>query len=356
MLRARDDAAAAPRQPKPSKRAEPPRAARQARAELQGDAGAAGDCRRDRGAGAGAGGAEPALADPELYRSDPQAVKAANCAMPRSRSCCCNCLRGGRSWRARQRDRRRPAEVDGRRVQTIYFAVRERPVARRRSGETSISEKRVARGCWCSRSRLPAVAAELRLRRAPDARQAACAHRCHLHRSVSRRLPDALCRPVSSGQAIDGSVGGFRYLIGAGSWFVNARYAHFPTFTCVGHAAMMTGAHPYVSGIVSNRWWDRARTEVYCVDDERYRVWVPPRQPGQAHGTAASAQHHGRRRAEARYQRRGEGRDARAQGPRGDPDGRACAGPQHLVRRWGWALDQQHAYARDGKLPAGWRR
>ena len=70
-----------------------------------------------------------------------------------------------------------------------------------------------------------------------------------------------------------GSIGGFRYLIGSGSWFVNARYTHFPTFTCVGHAAMMTGAQPYVSGIVSNRWWDRAaRTEVYCVDDPRYQV------------------------------------------------------------------------------------
>jgi predicted AlkP superfamily pyrophosphatase or phosphodiesterase len=71
----------------------------------------------------------------------------------------------------------------------------------------------------------------------------------------------------------DGRVGGFRYLMSGGSWFVNARYTHFPTFTCVGHAAMMTGAQPDVSGIVSNRWWDRqARAEVYCVDDDRFRV------------------------------------------------------------------------------------
>jgi len=71
----------------------------------------------------------------------------------------------------------------------------------------------------------------------------------------------------------DGRLGGFRYLMSAGSWFVNARYTHFPTFTCVGHAAMMSGAQPYVTGIVSNRWWDRqARAEVYCVDDDRYRV------------------------------------------------------------------------------------
>jgi hypothetical protein len=39
----------------------------------------------------------------------------------------------------------------------------------------------------------------------------------------------------------DGKIGGFRYLLDAGSWFVNARYAHFPTVTCVGHAALMTG-------------------------------------------------------------------------------------------------------------------
>ena len=71
----------------------------------------------------------------------------------------------------------------------------------------------------------------------------------------------------------DGKIGGFRYLMSAGSWFVNARYPYFPTFTCVGHAAMMSGAEPYVSGIVSNRWWDReTRADVYCVDDDRYRV------------------------------------------------------------------------------------
>ena len=92
----------------------------------------------------------------------------------------------------------------------------------------------------------------------------------------------------------DGRRGGFRYLMSAGSWFVNARYTHFPTFTCVGHAAMMSGAHPYVSGIVSNRWWDRqARAEVYCVDDDRYRVvGAAAAQQSQADGAAALAQHH----------------------------------------------------------------
>lgn len=70
-----------------------------------------------------------------------------------------------------------------------------------------------------------------------------------------------------------GEPGGFRYLMESGSWFVNARYGHFPTFTCVGHATMMTGAQPYASGIVSNRWWDRdKRAPVYCVDDDRQRV------------------------------------------------------------------------------------
>jgi predicted AlkP superfamily pyrophosphatase or phosphodiesterase len=91
----------------------------------------------------------------------------------------------------------------------------------------------------------------------------------------------------------DGAVGGFRYLMSAGSWFVGARYDLFPTFTCVGHAAMMTGAYPYVSGIIGNRWWDRdTRSEVYCVDDDRYRVVgaapgsrAKPMGPKQLHST-----------------------------------------------------------------------
>jgi predicted AlkP superfamily pyrophosphatase or phosphodiesterase len=71
----------------------------------------------------------------------------------------------------------------------------------------------------------------------------------------------------------DGKLGGFRYLMSAGSTFLDARYRYVPTFTCVGHAAMLSGASPYKSGIVSNRWWDKAtQSEVYCADDAVQRV------------------------------------------------------------------------------------
>jgi predicted AlkP superfamily pyrophosphatase or phosphodiesterase len=71
----------------------------------------------------------------------------------------------------------------------------------------------------------------------------------------------------------DGKPGGFRYLMSAGSTFLDARYRYVPTFTCVGHAAMLSGASPYKSGIVSNRWWDKAtQLEVYCADDASQRV------------------------------------------------------------------------------------
>lgn len=78
-----------------------------------------------------------------------------------------------------------------------------------------------------------------------------------------RRLAD-LYLPAEQG----GKVGGFRYLMTAGSDFLDARYQHFPLYTGPGHAVILSGSHPYKNGIVGNDWWDRARKQVvYCVDD-----------------------------------------------------------------------------------------
>jgi predicted AlkP superfamily pyrophosphatase or phosphodiesterase len=83
-----------------------------------------------------------------------------------------------------------------------------------------------------------------------------------------RRLTD-LFLPAESG----GKVGGFRYLMTAGSYFVDARYGHYPLFTGPGHAVILTGAYPYKTGIISNDWWDKAtQSPVYCVDDPRQKV------------------------------------------------------------------------------------
>jgi predicted AlkP superfamily pyrophosphatase or phosphodiesterase len=50
---------------------------------------------------------------------------------------------------------------------------------------------------------------------------------------------------------------GLRQLMTGGAVFTNARYGHYPTFTSVGHAALLTGAYPSVNGIVGNQWYDR---------------------------------------------------------------------------------------------------
>jgi predicted AlkP superfamily pyrophosphatase or phosphodiesterase len=50
---------------------------------------------------------------------------------------------------------------------------------------------------------------------------------------------------------------GLRRLLTGGAVFSNARYEHFPTYTSVGHATLLTGAYPGLSGIVGNQWYDR---------------------------------------------------------------------------------------------------
>jgi hypothetical protein len=77
--------------------------------------------------------------------------------------------------------------------------------------------------------------------------------------------------------------GGFDQLLKNGAVFTNARYEHFPTVTAIGHATMLTGATPSLSGIVGNDWWDREkRRNVTSVSDESTKLL------GGAGGTGAS--------------------------------------------------------------------
>ena len=50
---------------------------------------------------------------------------------------------------------------------------------------------------------------------------------------------------------------GFRRLLTDGAVFTNANLEHYPTVTAIGHATMLTGAIPAVSGIIGNDWFDR---------------------------------------------------------------------------------------------------
>ena len=78
---------------------------------------------------------------------------------------------------------------------------------------------------------------------------------------------------------------GFKRLLTEGAVFTNANLEHYPTVTAVGHATMLTGATPSVSGIIGNDWFDR---ETGATVDERVgyrrqaagladRVGRPPR-------------------------------------------------------------------------------
>ncbi len=68
-------------------------------------------------------------------------------------------------------------------------------------------------------------------------------------------------------------VGGFRYLMEKGAWFVDAHHDHMPLYTGPGHATLLTGSAPYKNGIVSNDWYEGTPPKsVYCVEDERFPI------------------------------------------------------------------------------------
>jgi len=66
--------------------------------------------------------------------------------------------------------------------------------------------------------------------------------------------------------------GGVKLLLDEGAWFGNAHQAHAVTLTAPGHAAVLSGAYPYQSGIVANEWFDpRTASTVYCTADPAHK-------------------------------------------------------------------------------------
>ena len=62
--------------------------------------------------------------------------------------------------------------------------------------------------------------------------------------------------------------GGFKRLLTGGAVFTDANLEHYPTVTAIGHATMLTGATPSVSGIIGNDWFDRETgTQVQSITD-----------------------------------------------------------------------------------------
>ena len=65
---------------------------------------------------------------------------------------------------------------------------------------------------------------------------------------------------------------GFKLLLDDGAWFSNNHYSHATTYTGVGHATLLSCAHPYKHGVVGNDWIDRkSRKRVYSTEDARYK-------------------------------------------------------------------------------------
>lgn len=70
---------------------------------------------------------------------------------------------------------------------------------------------------------------------------------------------------------------GFRRLQDDGAWFTDCHYPYAVTATGPGHAAMLSGAPPAVTGIVNNEWYDRqAAGEAYCAGDLKFAIVPPP--------------------------------------------------------------------------------
>jgi predicted AlkP superfamily pyrophosphatase or phosphodiesterase len=71
----------------------------------------------------------------------------------------------------------------------------------------------------------------------------------------------------------DEYTGGLRTLLDEGATFVNAHLEHYPTVTAVGHATMLSGATPALSGIIGNDWYDRETAkQVTSVSDPGARL------------------------------------------------------------------------------------
>jgi predicted AlkP superfamily pyrophosphatase or phosphodiesterase len=71
--------------------------------------------------------------------------------------------------------------------------------------------------------------------------------------------------------------GGFKRLLTDGAVFTDAYLEHYPTVTAIGHATMLSGATPSVSGIIGNDWFDRetGKTVASITDESVTPIGAP---------------------------------------------------------------------------------
>jgi predicted AlkP superfamily pyrophosphatase or phosphodiesterase len=65
---------------------------------------------------------------------------------------------------------------------------------------------------------------------------------------------------------------GFKLFLDKGGWYGNNHYGHATTYTGVGHATLLSCAHPYKHGVVGNDWIDKATGKrLYSTEDARHK-------------------------------------------------------------------------------------
>ncbi len=56
--------------------------------------------------------------------------------------------------------------------------------------------------------------------------------------------------------------GGFRFLLDHGANFLQCKYRQANTVTACGHSIIASGAYPWATGVVGNRWYDRRKHQI----------------------------------------------------------------------------------------------
>src|SRR4051812_38207766 len=65
---------------------------------------------------------------------------------------------------------------------------------------------------------------------------------------------------------------GFKIFLDKGGWYGNNHYSHATTYTGVGHATLLSCAHPYKHGVVGNDWLDKKTGKrLYSTEDARHK-------------------------------------------------------------------------------------
>lgn len=71
----------------------------------------------------------------------------------------------------------------------------------------------------------------------------------------------------------DQYTGGLNELLIHGAVFENGKLEHYPSVTDIGHATMLTGATPALSGIMVNDWYDpKEHKRVLGISDDSVKV------------------------------------------------------------------------------------